>query len=128
MGALLLIGAVSLAWGIMGLMLIVAPSGWIAFTKKTLTDPWQRFWVTQAMLLFGLVLIIGTAPLQGFWLWVGCGVIAVLKACFILGLSKDFLGRLAIMATNQAMWVYRGSGLLTLVLAFLLATDTILYG
>ena len=119
---------ISLAWGTMGLVLIVAPIVWIAFVKKTLADPWQRFWVTQAMLLSGLVLIIGTAPLQGFWLWVGCGVIAVLKACLILGSSEDFLDRLATMAINQSMWVYRVSGLLTLVVAFLFAADIILHG
>ena len=128
MGALLLMGSTSLIWGMMGLVLVVSPIGWIAFVRKTQSDPWLRFWVAQSMLLFGLVLIIGTAPLQGFWLWVGCGVIAVLKACFILGSSENFLDRLAAMATNQSMWVYRGSGLLTLVLAFLLATDTILHG
>ena len=112
----------------MGLVLIVAPIAWIAFVKRTLIDPWRRFWVTQAMLLFGLVLIIGTAPFQGFWLWVGCGVIAVLKACLILGSSEDFLDRLATMAINQSMWVYRVSGLLTLVVAFLFAADIILHG
>ena len=128
MGALLLMGSICLVWGMMGLMLIVSPICWIDFAKKTLTDPWKRFWVTQAMLLFGLVLIIGTAPLQGFWLWVGCGVIAVLKACLILGWSEDFLDRLAGMATTQSMLVYRISGFLALVLAFLLAADTIFHG
>ena len=119
---------ISLVWGTMGLVLIVAPIAWIAFVKRTLIDPWRRFWVTQAMLLFGLVLIIGTAPFQGFWLWVGCGVIAVLKACLILGSSEDFLDRLAGMATTQSMLVYRISGFLALVLAFLLAADTIFHG
>ena len=128
MGALLLMGFISLTWGIMGLVLVVAPTVWIAFIKKVLTDPWQRFWVAQTMLLFGLVLIIGTVPLRGFWLWVGCGVIAVLKACFILGSSEDFLDRLSTMASDQPIWMYRGSGFLTLVLAFLFAADAILHG
>ena len=128
MVALLLMGFIGLVWGMMGLVLTVSPSVWIAFSRKTLTDPWQRFWVAQAMLLFGLVLIIGTASLQGFWLWVGCGIIAVLKACFILGSSENFRYRLAAMATKQSMWVYRGSGFLTLVLAFSFAADIILHG
>ena len=128
MGTLLLIGSISLVWGMMGLMLIVSPICWIDFAKKTLIDPWQRFWVNQVMLLFGLVLIIGTVPLHGVWLWVGCGVIIVLTACSILGASEDFLGWLAATVPNQSMWVYRGSGLLTLALAFLLAADTILHG
>jgi len=128
MGALLLMGSTSLIWGMMGLVLVVSPIGWIAFVRKTQSDPWLRFWVAQSMLLFGFVLIIGTAPLQGFWLWVGCGVIAVLKACLILGSSEDFLDRLAGMATTQSMLVYRISGFLALVLAFLLAADTIFHG
>ena len=128
MVVLLLMGFIGLVWGMMGLVLTVSPSVWIAFSRKTLTDPWQRFWVAQAMLLFGLVLIIGTVSLQGFWLWVGCGVIAVLKACFILGSSENFRYRLAAIATKQSIWVYRGSGLLTLVLAFSLAADIILHG
>ncbi len=128
MGVLLLFGAISLTWGIMGLILTVAQTVWISFTKKVLNDPWQRFWVTQGMLMIGLVLIIGTATFQGFWLWVGFGVVVVIKACILLGSSEEFRNRLITMATARPMWVYRGSGILTLVLAVLLAADTILYG
>lgn len=126
--AVLLIGVISIAWGVIGLVLTVAPMAWIAFAKKSLHDPWQRFWVTQGMLLIGLVLIIGTATLQGFWFWVGCGTILVVKACVILGSAEGFRDRLIILTTSQSMWVYRGSGLLTLIFGFLLAADTILHG
>ena len=71
MGASFIFGVTSLIWGVAGLILTVAPTVWIAFVKKVLSDPWKRFWITQCMLLIGLVLIIGTATLQGFWLWVG---------------------------------------------------------
>lgn len=128
MGALLLFGAISLAWGVIGLILTVAPAVWISFAKKSLHDPWHRFWMTQCMLLMGLGLIIGTQALQGFWLWVGVGVIIVVKACIILGSSEEFRDRLSTMATTQSMWLYRGGGLLNLILAFLLAADTILHG
>lgn len=128
MGALIFFGAISVTWGVMGLVLTVAPSLWVTVVQKIMNDPWQRFWLTQGMLLIGLVLIIGTAPLQGFWLWVGCGVIMVLKGCLLLGSSVALRDRLTTIATTWPMWVYRVSGVLTLVLAVLLAADTILYG
>jgi len=128
MGGLLLLGAISLIWGIMGLVLTVAPTVWIRFNKKMLNDPWQRFWMTQGMLLTGLVLIIGTPTLQGFWLWVGIGVVVVIKACILLGSSEALRNRLIAMATEWPIWVHRGSGILTLVITVLLAADTILHG
>jgi len=128
MGVLLLFGAICLTWGVMGLIMTVAPTVWIAFAKKVLQDPWQRFWMTQGMLMIGLVLIIGTPTLQGYWLWVGCGVLVVVKACILLGSSEAFRDRLTIMATTKPMWVYRIGGILSLVLAVLLSGDMILHG
>jgi len=128
MGVLLLFGAISLTWGVMGLIMTVAPTVWITFAKKVLQDPCQRFWMTQGMLVIGLVLIIGTPTLQGYWLWVGCGVLVVVKACIILGSSEAFRDRLTSMATTKPMWVYRSGGILSLVLAILLSGDMILHG
>lgn len=128
MGVLILFGVISVLWGVLGLILTVVPTVWVAFVQKTMNNPGQRFWLTQGMLLMGLVLIIGTAPFQGFWLWVGCGVIMVLKACLLLGSSVVFRDRLTTLATSWPMWVYRVSGILALALAVLLAADIILYG
>jgi len=128
MVALLLFGAICLTWGVMGLMMTVAPTVWITFSKKMLHDAWQRFWMAQWMLVMGLVLIIGTPMLQGYWLWIGCGIIGVVKACILLGLSEVFRDRLTTMATTRPKWVYRIGGILYLVLAVLLAGDTILHG
>lgn len=128
MGALILFGAICVAWGVMGLILTVVPTLWVAFVQKTMNNPWQRFWLAQGMLLIGLVLIIGTAHLQGFWLWVACGVLLVFKACMLLGSSVVFRDRLTTLVSTWPMWVYRVSGVLTLVLAVLLAADIILYG
>ena len=76
----------------------------------------------------GLVLIIGTPMLQGYWLWIGIGAIGVVKACILLGLSEAFRDRLTRMATTWPTWVYRIGGILYLALAVLLAGDTILHG
>lgn len=127
MGALLLFGAISLIWGLVGLILTVAPTVWIAFVRKVLHDPWKRFWTAQVMLLIGLVLIIGTPMLQGFLLWAGCGVLVVVKACILLAASEDFRDRLAVFVTTRPMWMYRSGGILTLVLGILLAADSILH-
>lgn len=128
MVASFLFGAISLTWSLMGVILTVAPTVWITFVQKVLHDPWFRFWVTQGMLLIGLVLIIGTSTLRGFWLWVGCGILLLVKAFVLLGSSDMFRARLTDLATTRPMWVYRSSGLLTLGLAVLLAADTILHG
>ena len=128
MGTLILFGAISATWGLIGLVLTVAPTFWLAFVQKTMDNPGQRFWLTQGMLLMGLVLIIGTAPFRWFWLWVGCGVLMVLKGCLLLGSSVAFRDRLRTLATSWPMWVYRVSGILMLALAVLLAADIILYG
>lgn len=128
MGAGILFGAVSLIWGLMGFLLIVTPQTWISFTVKTLEDPWWRFWVSQGLLAIGLVLVIGTPSLQGFWLWVTCGSMGILKGCFLLGSTESFRARLAQVITGRSMWVYRTGGFLNLVLAVFLAVDFILHG
>ncbi len=128
MGALILFGVICVTWMVVGLILTVAPSLWVDFVQKMLIDTWQRFWVAQGMLLMGLVLIIGTAPLQGFWLWVGCGVLIVVKACILLGASVAFRDRFTAQAKSWPWWVYRVSGVLMLGLAVLLAADIILNG
>ena len=127
MVAVLLFGAISLTWGILGLVLTLAPTLWMTFVKKILSDPWQRFWLTQGMLLIGLVLMIGTVGLQGFWLWVVCGGIEVVKACFLLGASEACRDQFTTIATTRPIWVYRGSGLLIVLLAVLLTADTIFH-
>ncbi len=128
MGVLLLFGAISLTWGVIGFIMTVAPTVWITFAKKALEYPWQRFWMAQGVLVIGLVLIIGTPMLQGYWLWVGCGVLVVVKACILLGSSEAFRDRLTIMATTRPMWVYRIGGILSLVLAVIFSGDMILHG
>ncbi len=106
----------------------VLPEVWLAFLNRLMNDAWRRFWVTQGMILGGLVLAIGTTTFQGFWLWVVCGFIAVWKACILLGSSEAFRTRLMQIVRRWPYWVYRGCGLVTLVLAVLLAADVMLHG
>lgn len=128
MVALALFGLTSLSWGAMGITMTVLPEVWLAFLNRLMNDAWRRFWVTQGMILGGLVLAMGTTTFQGFGLWVACGFIAVWKACILLGSSEAFGTRLMQIVRRWPYWVYRGCGLVTLVLAVLLAADVMLHG
>ncbi len=65
---------------------------------------------------------------SGVGLWVACGFIAVGKACILLGSSEAFRTRLMHIVSRWPYWVYRGCGLVSLVLAVLLAADVMLHG
>ncbi len=75
MVALALFGMTSLAWAAVGITMTVLPEVWLAFLNRLMNDAWRRFWVTQGMILGGLVLAIGTTTFQGFgwpavsWPW-----------------------------------------------------------
>jgi len=66
MVALVLFGLTSLAWAAVGITMTVLPEVWLAFLNRLMNDAWRRFWVTQGMILVGLVLAIGTTTFQGF--------------------------------------------------------------
>ena len=126
--AMFLLGLTSFFWGGMGIIMTVVPQMWALFSIQMLENTWHRFWVTQAMIFSGLVLIVGTSQFQGVWVWVICGVMMVGKACLILGASQSFLARLTLLSQDFPKWVYRIGGVGMLVLAVLLATDLILNG
>lgn len=126
--ATFLLGLTSLLFGGMGIIMTVMPQIWVSFTMQVLENAWHRFWVTQAMIFAGLVLIVGTPEFQGVWVWIICGVMMVGKACLILGASQSFLARLISLSQDWPKWVYRIGGVGLLVLAVLLATDLIRNG
>lgn len=66
MVALALFWMTSLSWGAMGITMTVLPEAWLAFLNRLMNDAWRRFWVTQGMILGGLVPAIGTTTFQGF--------------------------------------------------------------
>ncbi len=123
-----ILGLFSLVWGVLGLLFAIAPAPILAWTRQTLLDAWWRFWVAQAALLVGLLLIIGTSHLEGRWLWVACGVVGVVKACFVLGSSESLRDRVWQHVNHWPVWLLRCNGVLGLVLAVLLAADIMLHG
>ena len=84
--------------------------------------------MTQALLICGLILIVGTLMLEGFWLWIVCGLIMVVKACLFLGGTDLFRMRLLQLVNGWPYWTIRVVGMLNLGLAVLLAGDLILHG
>ena len=69
MVGLLVFGFTSLLWGAIGVVMTVLPQIWSNFIYRAVEDDWKRFWLTQIMILVGLVLTIGTAQFQGTLVW-----------------------------------------------------------
>ena len=82
--SVVVLSVVSFLWGMIGLVTALFPEWMVDAMTKSLENPWRRFWIMQGLLLCGLMLIVGTLMLEGFWLWVGCGLIMVVKACALL--------------------------------------------
>ncbi len=121
-------GLMALAWGVAGLMVALVPALGVAWVRRVFTDSWWRFWNAQAILLLGLLLMIGTTDLSGMWVWVACGVLAVTKACLLLGATTSCLDRVLQRISRWPLWLYRCGGVVDLALAVVLAADFILHG
>ncbi len=121
-------GVFSLAWGALGLWFAVAPVPALARTRRAFFDPWRRFWIAQATLLIGLLLIIGTASLEGRWLWAVCGGVGVVKGCVWLGVTEALRDRMWRWVDRCPAWLVRCDGALGVMLAVLLAADVMLHG
>jgi len=119
---------ISLGWGVSGMVAWLFPEWLLKFLGDSLENPWRRFWVGQTWLVSGLILIIGTPILKWFWLWVGCGLIMVIKAGLSLASSDMGRRRLLEYVSARPQWVIRAGGMLNLGLAVGLATDVILHG
>jgi hypothetical protein len=128
MVGLLVFGFTSLLWGAIGVVMTVLPQIWSNFIYRAVEDDWKRFWLTQIMILVGLVLTIGTAQFQGTLVWMAFGVILVGKACVLLGAGSQLRTRLLNVMRVWPLWAYRCGGVVMVTLAVFLATDVILHG
>ena len=118
-------GLISLIWGGMGLAMVVTPSSWNGWVRRSFFDPLRRFILTQSLMLAGLLLIMGATGHQGRWLWVAIGALGVAKALALLGLSHS--GREAWLAAweRAPVLAHRLAGVVIVALATLLAIDTL---
>lgn len=128
MVAHVVVGLTCLVWGAGGLLMTIVPVVGFAWIQRSVLDNWRRFWIAYAMMLMGLVLIVGTTGLQGFWLWVACGGVAVAKACFVLGASASFRDRVLHKVGTWPAWLHRCHGMVSVVFAVLLAADVMIHG
>ncbi len=126
--SVVVLGLFSVVWGVWGLLFVIMPTRVITWTKHFFFDVWWRFWIALAVLLFGLLLIIGTSSLEGRWLWVACGGIGVVKACLLLGSSESFREWVWQGCSRWPAWLLRCDGVIILALAVVLAADLILHG
>ena len=124
----LFMGLTSLAWGLAGLTVAVVPAVALVWAKPILLDPWPRFWFGQTILLIGLLLMIGTTALKGFWVWAACGALATIKACLLLGAPVSWRERALRWLGTWPPWLYRLGGTLDLAFAVGLAVDLMLHG
>jgi len=122
---LALCAVISLVWMAGGLAMIVSSGWWRERLERALTDPLGRLLLAQAAILAGLLLVLGAASLRGAWLWMGLGVLAVVKGLAILGAGDRFRSRAIAWWKTLPTWVHRLSGLAMVVLATLLMIDAL---
>ena len=125
MVTLVVFGLISLIWGWLGLAMVVAPSSWNGWVRRSFLDPLRRFILIQSLMLAGLVFILGTTGHQGRWLWVAVGTLAVAKALVLLGLSNSSREAWLAAWERAPVLAHRLAGVALVVLATLLAIDTL---
>lgn len=125
MPTLVLCAAIALVWMAGGLAMIVSSGWWRERVERALTDPLGRLLLAQAAIFAGLLLLLGTASLRGAWLWMGLGVLAVVKGMVILGTGDGFRARVTAWWRTFPLWAHRLAGLALFVLATLLMIDAL---
>ncbi|MFM8551508.1 MAG: hypothetical protein ACKOCD_04220 [Nitrospiraceae bacterium] len=118
-------GLVSLLWIGIGVVMVALPAWWQAQVQQTMADPLRRLLIAQGMILGGLLLFLGTAPLRGAWLWALLGSLTVVKGLLLLGCSPSLRDRVLDWWGRCPVWVHRLAGVLLLALGTLLAVDTV---
>jgi len=121
----LLGGLISLIWIGVGTAMIALPAWWQVWVRRTMADPLGRLLIAQGLILAGLLLFLGTAPLRGYGLWMAVGSLAVAKGLLWLGLSAAWRDRLLDGWGTWPSWSHRLAGVFLLVLATLLVIDTL---
>ncbi len=122
---LLVGGLISVAWVGIGVAMIAVPAWWQERMQRALADPLGGLLVAQGMVLGGLLLFLGAAPLRGYWLWVVLGALTVVKGLLLLGISAPVRDRWMACWGRSPAWLHRLAGVLLLALGTLLAVDTL---
>lgn len=119
----LLFGLISLVWMIVGVAMLASPAWWSHQIRRWMTEPLLHFIFMQAVLLGGLILLVGSSALGSrLWLFVGTGLMAL--ALGLLGLPVSMRARLLDRWSRSPFWVHRLAGMTLVILAGLLVIDT----
>lgn len=122
---MILVGMITLVWVGLALAMIAAPSWWRDWLARQMAQPLRRLLWGQAIMVAGLALIVGTSGLNGYWLWVSVGGLAVLKGLLLLGLPAPTLALLLEWWRRRSLWVDQMAGVVAMALATFLAIDLI---
>ncbi|TAJ11062.1 MAG: hypothetical protein EPO61_00270 [Nitrospirae bacterium] len=118
-------GLISVVWVGIGVAMIALPAWWQERMRLALADPLGGLLMAQGMILGGLLLFLGAAPLRGHWLWAALGVLTVVKGLLLLGISAPLRDRLMEYWGRTPAWLHRLAGVLLLALGTLLAMDVL---
>jgi hypothetical protein len=102
MQTLIVGGLVGFLWVGSGAAMIALPLWWQERMRRALADPLGRLLLTQGMILSGLLLFLGAAPLRGARLWASLGVLTVVKGLVLLGLPGPLRARTMAPAGRSA--------------------------
>ncbi|MBM4134204.1 MAG: hypothetical protein FJ245_10580 [Nitrospira sp.] len=122
---LLVGGLISAVWVGIGVAMIALPAWWQARMRRALADPLGGLLTAQGMILGGLLLFLGAAPLRGAWLWAVLGALAAMKGLLCLGVSAPLRDRWVEWWGQRPFWWHRVAGVLLLAFGTLLAVDTL---
>nr|MBI3614742.1 hypothetical protein [Nitrospirota bacterium] len=122
---LLVGGLISLVWVGIGVAMIALPVWWQARMQRALADPLGRLLIAQGMILGGLLLFLGAAPLWGSRLWAVLGALTTVKGLLLLGIAAPLRDRWVKWWGQRPSWWHRLAGVLLLALGTLLAVDTL---
>ncbi|MBW8064709.1 MAG: hypothetical protein FVQ04_02390 [Nitrospira sp.] len=121
-------GLNSLILLVLGLAMLIVPSEWGAWIRRTMKEPLSRFLLAQAMVLCGLLLLLGGLTDPGYWLWVAIGALMIVKGMAWLGLSASLRDRLLSWHERYPIWTHRLGGVVMMALATLLGIDAVRRG
>lgn len=116
-------GLISLIWVGIGVVTIALPAWWQERMQRAMADPLSRLLLAQGMVLGGLLLLLGTSALRGYWLWAALGSLTAVKGLVFLGVSEPLRTAWIERWGRSPVWLRRLAGVLLLALGTLLAVD-----
>ena len=123
--AVVSLSVVSLVMMGSGLVMAIIPLIWKTWIQGTFLKPSQRFLLAQALMLMGLVLIVGTQGHGDRWVWIVVGSALATKAFILLGISYSQREAIIQKWSRLPILAHRMTGAALVALAVLLVIDVL---